>query len=168
MGTTCIYSSNNLCWDETHRMNYWLVKSEPRSYAIDDLAQDKETAWSGVRNYQARNNMRAMRNGDIVFFYHSGTAPLGIAGVAEVSREAYPDETAQDSADDHFDKRATMEKPIWEMVDIRLVRKLKEVITLSELKKDPLLANILVARSGQRLSVMTVSREHGEYLLKRV
>ena len=99
-------------------MNYWLFKSEPGCYSWQDLeaAPGQTTSWDGVRNYQARNFMKAMKKGDLGFFYHSGADP-SIVGVVEVVREAYPDHTAQDPENNHFDPRATPEKPIWEMVD---------------------------------------------------
>ena len=102
-------------------MNYWLFKSEPGCYSWQDLeaAPGQTTSWDGVRNYQARNFMKAMKKGDLGFFYHSGADP-SIVGVVEVVREAYPDHTAQDPENNHFDPRATPEKPIWEMVDVRL------------------------------------------------
>ena len=108
-------------------MNYWLFKSEPGCYSWQDLetAPGQVTSWDGVRNYQARNFMKAMKKGDLGFFYHSGAAP-SIVGVVEVVREAYPDHTAQDPENDHFDPRATPEKPIWEMVDVRLHKALPE------------------------------------------
>src|SRR6185437_1538302 len=108
--------------------NYWLVKSEPSCYSIDDLARDGKTMWDGVRNYQARNFMRdGMKKGDRVLFYHSNADPMGVVGVAEVCREAYPDFTAQDPSNDHFDPSSTADNPIWMMVDIAFVAKFPHV-----------------------------------------
>jgi len=140
--------------------SYWLVKSEPDCYSIDDLARDGETYWSGVRNYQARNSMRdGMQPGDGVLFYHSSTEPMGIVGLATVSRAAYPDHTALDPDDDHYDPRHTPDTPVWMMVDIRFDRKLDPPITLAELRSNPALTDMVVLRRGNRLSVTPVTPE---------
>ncbi len=147
---------------------FWLVKSEPGCFSIDDLAAapDKTTSWDGVRNYQARNFMRDdMRLGDPVFFYHSIKNP-GIVGLAQVVRESYPDHTAWDSANDHFDPRSTPEKPLWFMVDIRLVEKFREPLPLPLLRTVPGLENMLLLKKGSRLSVMPVSKDEFARILK--
>lgn len=149
-------------------MKYWLVKSEPDEFSIDDLASQNEqtTHWDGVRNYQARNMMRdEMRCGDQVFFYHSNTSEPGIAGIAEVVRKAYADFTAFDQYDNHFDSKSDPDNPRWFMVDIKLVRKLKRVITLSELKNNPHLTELALVKRGNRLSVMPVSKDQWEIIL---
>jgi predicted RNA-binding protein with PUA-like domain len=140
-------------------MNYWLMKSEPESFSIDDLANapKKTTSWDGVRNYQARNFMRAMEVGDQVFFYHSNANPPCIVGIAEVVKTAYPDYTALDPNDHHYDRKATPAKPIWEMVDIRLVRKFDAPIGLDALRNVAGLENMELLRKGSRLSVQPVS-----------
>ena len=117
-------------------MKYWLMKSEPEAFSIDDLARasGQTTGWDGVRNYQARNFMRSMEIGDQVFFYHSNASPSAIAGIAVVARTAYPDHTALDPHDKHFDPKATPDKPIWEMVELRFVRKLASPLSLEELR----------------------------------
>jgi predicted RNA-binding protein with PUA-like domain len=142
---------------------YWLVKSEPDVFSFDDLlaAPDRTTCWDGVRNYQARNFMRDdMKVGDLVFFYHSSTEPAAIAGVAEVVREAYPDHTAFDAADPHFDPKSRPESPTWMMVDLRAVERFEEPITLAELRATPGLDGMELLRRGSRLSVQPVGAEH--------
>src|SRR5881397_4367523 len=116
---------------------YWLMKSEPTAFSFDDLVQSKNSTnhWDGVRNYQARNFMRAMRVGDKVLFYHSNCDPPAVVGTAEVVREAYPDHTQWDSKDGHYDPKATRERPSWDMVDIKAVKRFEESITLDQLRK---------------------------------
>ena len=119
---------------------YWLLKSEPDAFSFDDLwaAPKRTTCWDGVRNYQARNFMRdEMTVGDGILFYHSSAAPVGVAGVAEVARAAYPDHTAFDAADPHFDPKSRREEPTWSMVDVRAVAKLPHFVTLDELRETP-------------------------------
>lgn len=145
---------------------YWLMKSEPGTYSIDDLEADGETSWDGVRNYQARNFMRDdMKKGDRVLFYHSNASPPGVAGVAEVSREAYPDHTAQDPESDYHDEKATPDDPRWFMVDIRFVRKLPRLVPLPELKAAPELDDMVVT-GRSRLSVQPVERSHFEHVVR--
>lgn len=149
-------------------MNYWLMKSEPDVFGIDDLANrpDQTEPWDGVRNYQARNMMRDdMKVGDQVFFYHSNTQPPGIVGIAEVVREGYPDHTAFDPEDPHYDPQSDPDKPRWFMVDVAFRRKLKRTITLGELKERPELEGLPLIRKGNRLSVMPVSKEHWDFIL---
>ncbi len=147
---------------------YWLVKSESDCYSISDLKRDKKTAWTGIRNYQSRNFMRDLMSvRDTVFFYHSGgndKNPTGIYGLASVCSKAHVDETQFDKNDDHFDQKATKEKPIWFCVDIKFEMAFKEPTTLSQIKFDPKLEGIAVAQIGSRLSVQPVSKIHGEYL----
>ena len=146
--------------------HHWLMKSEPYVYSIDDLEKDGETAWVGVRNYQARNFMRDdMREGDRVLYYHSNVSPPGVVGVAEVSRESYPDHTARDPDSDYYDEKATEEDPRWYMVDVRFVRKLPRMVTLEELKSDPALEGMVVTRRS-RLSVQPVDEEHFEHVVR--
>ncbi|MEX0730509.1 MAG: EVE domain-containing protein [Aquisalimonadaceae bacterium] len=144
-------------------MQYWLMKSEPDVFGIDHLASrpNQTEHWDGVRNYQARNMMRDdMRIGDQVFFYHSNTDVPGIVGIAEVVREGYPDHTAFDPEDPHYDPKSDPAQPRWYMVDIRLVRKLKRTISLPELKQRPELEDMALVRKGNRLSVMPVSEQN--------
>lgn len=147
-------------------MASWLLKSEPSAYSIDDLAREKVASWDGVRNYQARNNLRAMKEGDLAFFYHSSTDPAGIAGICEVEREAYPDHTAWDPKSKYFDERSTPEKPLWWMPDVRFVRKLERLIPLSELREVPGLEGMALLKRGQRLSVQPVSEREWEIICR--
>ena len=141
-------------------MQYWLFKTEPGCFSLDDLrfSPDATTSWDGVRNYQARNFMKSMRVGDRGFFYHSGADPA-IIGLVRVVREAYPDHTAQDPENSHFDPRATPEKPIWEMVDVQLERAFPHPLRRRELAAFPELAGMELMRRGSRLSVQPVSPE---------
>jgi predicted RNA-binding protein with PUA-like domain len=134
----------------------WLVKSEPDVYSIDDLAREGEAGWEGVRNYQARNFLRRMRRGDRVLFYHSRTAEPSVVGIAEVSREAYPDPTQFDRRSSYHDPRASEDDPRWSMVDLRFVEKLSRPVTLAELKQQPGLEGLALVQKGSRLSVMPV------------
>lgn len=144
---------------------HWLMKSEPGVYSIDHLEADERTHWDGVRNYQARNFMRdEMREGDLVLFYHSNAAPPGVAGVARVVREGYPDPTARDPESDYFDEKASEEDPRWYMVDIGFERKLRRLVSLAELKADPALDGMLVTGKS-RLSVQPVEARHFERVL---
>lgn len=149
-------------------MPYWLMKSEPNKFSIDHLAARPQQTehWDGVRNYQARNMMRdQMKSGDQVFFYHSNTARPGVVGIAEVVREGYPDFTAFDPQSQHYDPGSSPDQPRWYMVDIRLVRKLNRIITLTELKQHPELLDLPLVRRGNRLSVMPVSPQQWEVIL---
>lgn len=149
-------------------MRYWLMKSEPDAFGVDDLAArpDQTEHWDGVRNYQARNMMRdEMKKGDLVFFYHSNCEMPGIVGIAEISREGYPDHTAFDQENKHYDPASDPDKPRWFMVDVRFVRKLKRTITLGELKDRPDLDGFALTRRGNRLSVMPVTEEQWNYIL---
>jgi predicted RNA-binding protein with PUA-like domain len=140
-------------------MNYWLMKTEPGEFSIDDLAnrKDQTEPWDGVRNYQARNMLRDdMKIGDQVFFYHSNCEVPGIVGIARIAREAYPDPTAFEPGHKHFDPKSDPAKPRWFMVDVQFVRKLRRVIALTELKDRPELEGLALVRRGNRLSVMPV------------
>jgi predicted RNA-binding protein with PUA-like domain len=146
---------------------YWLVKSEPDVYSITDLQRDGKTCWDGVRNYQARNFMRDdMQVGDGVLFYHSSAQPMGIYGVAEVVRKAYPDHTAFDPADQHYDPKSDPENPTWMMVDIAHVSTFKEPMTLTILKQTPGLEKMQVVQRGSRLSVQPVTPEEWEIIIR--
>ena len=147
-------------------MNHWLMKSEPDAFSIDDLKRKKREAWDGVRNYQARNFMRdGMRPGDQVFFYHSNCAVPGIAGIAEVATDAYPDPSQFDPKSKYFDPGSSRDNPRWMLVDVKFVKKLKRTISLDELKGDPALEGMALLRKGNRLSVMPVEAAHWEYIL---
>jgi predicted RNA-binding protein with PUA-like domain len=137
---------------------YWLVKSEPDTFSFDDLAASPKgtTHWDGVRNYAARNFLREMTKGDLVLFYHSGADPSAIVGVAEVVREAYPDHTALDPKDPHFDPKSKRDAPTWFMVDLRARKRLERPVTLAQIKATKELANMALVRIG-RLSVSPVT-----------
>lgn len=146
---------------------YWLMKSEPQVFSIADLQRDGQTCWDGVRNYQARNFMRDdMRVGDGVLFYHSNAKPMGIYGIAEVVREAYPDHTAFDPADKHYDPKSDLQDPTWMMVDIAYVGTLDPPLSLSTLKKTPGLENMGVIQRGSRLSVQPVTAEEWAIIMR--
>ena len=148
---------------------YWLVKSEPTEFSIDDFEKSKNqtTYWDGVRNYQARNYIRdEMKTGDKVLFYHSNTEPNAVVGVCEVVKEAYPDYTQFDLKNPHYDDKADKKNPTWFMVDIKLVKKFKKPVTLDQIKANPNLAQMKLLQIGNRLSVMPVTIKEFEEILK--
>jgi predicted RNA-binding protein with PUA-like domain len=148
-------------------MNYWLLKSEPSCYSIDDLERERIGVWDGVRNYQARNLIRdSIKKGDIVFFYHSSSAPIGIVGTALVTSDAYPDPTQFDATSDKFDKTAQEGSPRWYVVAVQFKEKFIEPLTLHELKQNPFFSDMLVTQRGVRLSVQPVQKKHAERILK--
>jgi len=145
-----------------------LFKSEPDTFGIEDLAaQPQQTDhWDGVRNYQARNFMRdGMAVGDLGFFYHSNTKEPGIVGIVEIVRSGYPDHTAFDPEDPHYDPKSDPEQPRWFMVDVKLVRRLARTIPLTELKQRPEISDMPLVRKGNRLSVMPVTEEQWAFIL---
>jgi predicted RNA-binding protein with PUA-like domain len=151
-------------------MNYWLLKSEPESFSIDALgkAPKQTTAWDGVRNFQARNMLRdSMKKGDRAFFYHSSCEVPGIAGIVGIAREGYPDKTALDPRDDHYDAGSKAEEPRWFAVNVKLVRKFDRIITLDELRRHAAktLKDFVLLRRGNRLSVMPVTKREWEFVL---
>jgi predicted RNA-binding protein with PUA-like domain len=155
-------------------MNYWLMKSEPSTFGIDHLAKarNRTSAWDGVRNFQARNYMREMKVGDLAFFYHSSTEVPGVAGIVKVVREAYPDPTAFDPKNDHYDADSDPAAPRWFMVDVQLVRKFDEVVSLDTLRSHASgkLKNMIVLKRGNRLSITPVTKaewQHVESLAAR-
>ncbi len=142
-------------------MNFWLMKSEPAVYSIDDLARDGRTAWEGVRNYQARNFIRdQMKSGDGVLFYHSNSQPPGVAGLAQVVSPATPDPTAWEQGHKYYDPQGSPEEPRWFWIEIGFVKKFPQLVPLELLKNTPGLEELLVIRRGMRLSVMPVAPEH--------
>jgi predicted RNA-binding protein with PUA-like domain len=149
-------------------MKYWLFKSEPDAYGIDRLEREGRTEWSGVRNYQARNTMVAMRAGDLGFFYHSSTTPPGIAGICEVLRTAYPDFTQFDPKSDYYDPKSSPDAPRWQMVDVGFVRRFERLLTLDELRAMPALTGMPLLQRGQRLSVQPVTSAQWKAIMKRV
>ena len=149
-------------------MNHWLMKSEPDVFGIEDLVKrpGKTEPWDGVRNYQARNMMRDdMKKGDLAFIYHSNCKQPGIAGIMKIVREGYPDHTAFDAKEKYFDPKSDPENPRWYMVDVRHVRTLKRIITLTELKTHDELSELLLVRRGNRLSVMPINKTHWDFIL---
>jgi predicted RNA-binding protein with PUA-like domain len=138
----------------------WLMKTEPETFSIDDLKAVKSEPWDGVRNYQARNFMRDdMKKGDKVLFYHSNCKVPGIVGIAEVSKEAYPDHTAFDKKSKYFDPKSKKESPRWMMVEVKFKKKFKETISLNFLKDVSGLDDMVLLRKGNRLSIMPVSEK---------
>lgn len=151
-------------------MQYWLIKSEGDCYSIDDLKKEKRTVWTGIRNYQARNFMRDdMQIGDLALFYHSNgstSSPSGVYGIAKVVSKPHTDETQFDKKDIHFDPKATKAKPIWQCVDFAFYSRFAHPVPLSQIKFDPGLKGIMVAKQGSRLSIMPVSEKHFRHIKK--
>lgn len=146
---------------------YWLIKSEPEVYSIDDLKRDGKTYWDGVRNFQARNFLRdSLKKGDKVLYYHSNAEPSGVAGIAEVAKEGYPDFTAWDKKDEHYDPKSSEVKPTWYAVDVKFVEKFKTFVPLEALKANPSLKTMMVIQRGSRLSVQPVDKAHFEAVCK--
>ncbi|HEX4966381.1 MAG TPA: EVE domain-containing protein [Thermoanaerobaculia bacterium] len=146
---------------------YWLMKCEPEAYSIDDLERDGVTTWEGVRNFQARNTMRDdMKVGDGVLFYASNAEPSGVAGVAEIAREGYPDPYAFQKGHHYFDPKSDPANPTWYMVDVRFVEKFQQIVPLAELKEAKGLAAMVVVQKGSRLSVQPVTKKEFEIVVK--
>lgn len=151
-------------------MNYWLMKTEPSTFGVDDLANKprKTAMWDGVRNYQARNMLRDdFKKGDLAFLYHSSCEIPGIAGVVSVARTAYPDPTAFEKKHEHYDPDSDPKNPRWYVVDVQLKRRLKRVITLDELRahESRELDGMLLLKRGNRLSITPVSDAHWHFIL---
>jgi predicted RNA-binding protein with PUA-like domain len=149
------------------KRRYWLMKSEPSAFSIDDLrrASRQTTGWDGVRNYQARNFMRSMAIGDRVLFYHSNADPPAVVGIAEVVKTAYADPTQFDKKDKHYDPESNPSTPRWDMVDIKYIRKFSQPVSLDQLRKDPKLKDMVLLRKGSRLSVQPVTPAEWEHIL---
>lgn len=146
---------------------YWLMKSEPDTYSIDQLQKDKTTWWEGVRNYQARNYMmKEMNVGDEVLFYHSSCEIPGIAGLAVIAKKAVPDQLQFDKKSDYFDDKATKEKPIWFCTQVKFVSLAKNYVSLEQIRKDKNLNDMIVIQKGSRLSIQPVSEADFKYLQK--
>jgi predicted RNA-binding protein with PUA-like domain len=149
-------------------MNYWLMKSEPDVFSIDDLRERPRRTehWDGVRNYQVRNMLRdQMKKGDKAFFYHSSCKEPGIVGIIEIVREGYPDDSAWNPNSPYFDPKSTPEQPRWHMVDVRYQRKLRRCITLQELKQHSELGSMALLRPGNRLSITPVTPAQWHFIL---
>ncbi|MBV9737980.1 MAG: EVE domain-containing protein [Candidatus Eremiobacteraeota bacterium] len=147
-------------------MRYWLFKTEPSAYSFDDLERDRTTPWSGVRNFQARNNMLEMKLGDQGFFYHSSIAEPAAIGICEVVREAYPDFTAFDPKSEYYDRKSKPDKPLWKMVDVRFAERLPHAVTLAQMRDEPRLVGMALLRRGQRLSVQPVTPHEWNVILE--
>jgi predicted RNA-binding protein with PUA-like domain len=149
-------------------MNYWLMKSEPSTFGIDHLAaaRSQTTGWDGVRNFQARNYLREMKKGDQAFFYHSSCEVPGVVGIVSIAREAYPDATAFDAKNDHYDADSDPDDPRWYMVDVKLVKKFDRVVTLEELRAHAAgkLKNMIVLKRGNRLSITPVTKSEWDFV----
>ncbi|HSM59270.1 MAG TPA: EVE domain-containing protein [Longimicrobiales bacterium] len=144
---------------------YWLIKSEPDVYSIEDLERDGSTHWDGVRNYKARNNMRSMKIGDEVLYYHSNAKPPAIVGIARVRREAYPDPSQFDRGSKYFDGKSDPDDPRWSLVDVEFVARLPSPVSLDDVKREEALADMELVRYG-RLSVQSVTKEEFERVKK--
>jgi predicted RNA-binding protein with PUA-like domain len=149
-----------------HSRQYWLMKSEPDAYSIDTLQKEQVGTWEGVRSYQARNHMRAMKLDDLALFYHSSTVPPGVVGVMRICKEAYPDETQFDPRSDYYDAKSPRSAPRWDRVEVEFLEKLPRMITLEQLKADPAFADMLVIKRGMRLSVQPVDKREFARVLK--
>lgn len=147
---------------------YWLLKSEPEAFSIQDLAQAEEqtTCWDGVRNYQARNFMREMKPGERAFYYHSNAEPPCLVGIVEIVKAAYPDHTQFDPNDSHYDPKSKIDNPTWSMVDVKLVELFAHPLALEELRAVEALAAMELLRRGSRLSVQPVTAEHWKVIVK--
>ena len=146
-------------------MNYWLIKSEPDCYSIDDLKKDKKIPWNGVRNYQARNYMRDhMKLGDVALFYHSSTKLTGIYGVAKVVSKPHADVSATDPKDEHFDPKSTKEKPVWVLVDVSYIETFQRLVSIEEMRSHEELEAMVLLQKGSSLSVSPVTKKEFEYI----
>jgi predicted RNA-binding protein with PUA-like domain len=147
-------------------MAYWLMKSEPDVYGIDDLKRDKQEPWDGIRNYQVRNMFRdQMQIGDLAFFYHSNCKPPAVVGIMTIASEAYPDETQFDSKSRYYDAKSNRENPRWLLVDVKYKRKLKREISLKELKAHEELKDFRLNQKGNRLSIIPVEKKEWDLIL---
>mgnify|MGYP003682949403 CR=1 FL=1 len=150
-------------------MNYWLMKTEPDTFSIEDLKNKKISDWDGVRNYQARNFMRDdMRNGDRVLIYHSSCKNVGVAGIAEVIKESHPDYTCWDESSDYYDPKSTKDDPRWFMVTVKWIETFDRIIPLTEIKTNKQLQGMLLIKKGNRLSITPVKKSEYDLILKLV
>jgi predicted RNA-binding protein with PUA-like domain len=146
---------------------YWLIKSEPEVFSIDDLAKIKTTHWDGVRNYQVRNYIRdEIKIGDKVIFYHSNADPLAAVGICEVVKEGYPDFTAFDPKDIHYDPKSKKDLPTWFMFDIKFVKKFSKPVSIGEMKTNEKLQKLKLLQRGNRLSVLTLTKDEFDEIVK--
>jgi predicted RNA-binding protein with PUA-like domain len=147
-------------------MRYWLFKSEPHAYSFEQLEKDGTTPWSGVRNFQARNNMMEMRLGDLGLFYHSSIAEPAAVGIVKVVREAHPDFTAWEKGGEYYDPRSTPEKPLWQMVEVEYVEALAHPVTLARMRAEPRLVGMQLLKKGSRLSVQPLMPHEWKIVLE--
>lgn len=148
-------------------MRYWLMKTEPTTYSIDDLQKEGKSVWEGVRNYQARNFMRdQMKVGDLALFYHSNATPPGVVGVCTITKENFPDITALDAKSPYFDPKASEDNPIWMTVEVKFVEKFPKMVTLEEIRKTVGLEDMLLLKKFMRLSVMPIEKQHFNIIRK--
>ena len=148
-------------------MNYWLMKSEPDVFGIDDLKRVKKEPWDGVRNYQARNYMRdEMKKGDKILFYHSKTDVPGVVGIMEVSKEAFPDHTSWDKKSKYFDPKSSEENPRWFMIEVKYVSKFPRTVSLQEMKDMKPLSEMKILQKGNRLSITPVTKVEFDHIVK--
>lgn len=150
----------------TNNKKFWLIKSEPSTYSIDDLKKDTVTSWTGIRNYQVRNFIRdEMKKGDLCLFYHSSSLVVGVSGVCKVVSDPYADETQFEKNSEYFDPNSTREKFAWYCVDVKFVKKFKNLFTLKQIKEDKKLTQMVVVKKGSRLSVQPVTEKDFEHIL---
>lgn len=148
-------------------MKYWLMKSEPGEFSIDDLQRVQVEPWDGIRNYQARNFIRdQMAIGDRAFFYHSSCKVPGVVGTMEIASTAYPDETAFDPQNAHYDAKSKRDSPTWLLVDVRFVSKFAHPVTLQHLRAETALADMQLLKRGNRLSIMPITSQHWQHILQ--
>lgn len=150
--------------DDRPRPWFWLLKSEPDAFSIDDLKRDGTAPWDGVRNYSARNRMREMKRGELAFFYHSSTKPAGVVGLCTIAKQAYPDPTQFDPSSKYYDPKSKEEEPRWSLVDVRYLAHLPRMVTLEEIKADPDLSEMVLVKRA-RLSVQPVRRAEFEHIV---
>lgn len=149
-------------------VNYWLMKTEPDVYSIDDLKREGIGSWEGVRNFRARNFMRdSMKIGDRVLFYHSNAKPPGVAGIAEVCSKPYPDPTALDPKSPYYSPKSTPEAPIWMMVNVKFIEKFPRIVSLDEIRHIPECQHMLLLQKGQRLSILPVNKQEFQVIVKK-
>lgn len=144
---------------------YWLMKTEPEAFSIEDLERKGREAWDGVRNYMARNYMREMQKGDLVLFYHSNAAPPGVAGISEIVAEAHPDPTQFEPKSKYYDPKSKPAEPRWSLVDVGFVERFANLVSLDVLKAEPSLSDMVVVQKGSRLSVQPVTKEQFKTVL---
>lgn len=148
-------------------MKYWIFKSEPSTYSIDDMMRDVTTYWNGVRNYQARNFLRDdVKIGDQVLFYHSSCEVPAVVGLCEVVKNGYPDFTAFEPKSEYFDPKSKIDEPTWFMVDIKFVKKFRNPVTLQNIKSNPKLRNLKLVQKGNRLSIIPITKDEFDEILK--